>query len=299
MDDEGWVDQTYTWVWVTDRPWSDADTERYDSGRDGFTGIRLMCSRSAYRAAKVDLHFLAQIRRPVRSLHIDVPMYDDTAVFARPEIEELELLTICKKPLRLDRLPNLWGLTVRARPGVEEGIPGAVGLTHLSLVNFKYPDLRCVRNLPRLRALRIDARRGRFALDGIEDCVSLRSVMALGATIENLGPLAGLAKLTDIHLTGVPGEASSEPLDLRPLTALPRLYEIRLAMQRPIRSLAPLLDMPALQSVAVGEDVLDRDMTPLVKLTEQGVRVGSFVDHPGYTHTSDEIQQLQAALGVI
>ncbi|WP_433042513.1 hypothetical protein [Dactylosporangium sp. CS-033363] len=39
--------------------------------------------------------------------------------------------------------------------------------------------------------------------------------------------------------------------------------------------------------------MLDRDLTPLIELIRRNVRVGLFVDYPGYTHTSKQIQDAQ------
>lgn len=267
------------------RVWTEQDTERYVSG--GYDTVVL----TPERGDKVTLDFLRDLPN-LRGIDIDGPVRDDTPVFDVPSLEVLTLLTRSKKPLRLDALPNLRELAVHDRPGLD-GV-AALTLRRLLVAGWRGADLTFLGDQPELGYLRVEGRKQRARLDGVERAPRLDELMVLDVCLESVEPLRGLANLRELHLTGVPGMPAEQPWDLSALAGKPRLAWFHAGHQGPIRSLAPLRDLPALTSVGVGvgAEILDGDLSVLVDLPPH-VSVGPFDARDHYTHTPQEVRRLR------
>lgn len=272
-------------------PWTPRDTDRYHDG--GYNGVSLW-PESGNRTR---LDFVRDLQG-LRCIEVHGgPVTDDVAVFDVPTLEHLTLLTRCRKPLRLACLPLLRTVVVRARPGLES-VASLPELTQLCVVRWQGSDLTFLGEQPKLQLLRLEGwRRPRSRLDGIERAPNLDDLMALDVRIESIEPLRELANLRSIQLTGVPGMEDGEPWDLTALTGKPRLVDFRAPSQGSVRSLAPLLRLPALTGVGIGATVLDGDLTPYLDLPPHvNVVVFKWDARPHYSHTPEEINRLRDAM---
>ena len=273
---------------LEDRAWRDTDGERYAA--EGCDGVRVLCSRRSVR--KVSLEFLRQVPG-LRALEIDGPFHDDSVVSELASLESLDLDTTCRAPLRVDGLPRLEQLGVSG--GREElvGISQLTNLRRLFLGRWQGTDLRFLGLQPRLEFLKIIGRQQVLSLDGIEGSRGLRQLMIQDAGVASLDPLRELSGLESIYLTNFPSFTAPEPWDLSVLAGSPRLEELRLVNMGSVLSLAPLDSMRGLRRVTVRGAVLDRDMTPLLRLPRT-TAVGQIQDDPRHSHSEIEILQARA-----
>jgi hypothetical protein len=105
------------------------------------------------------------------------------------------------------------------------------------------------------------------ALDGIAGCRNLTELEVREARIESLAPLSGLTALRSVRV--LPGPTKGEAcLDLADLIRLQGLEELHLVYAGAVRSLRPLLDLPALRDVRLGgTEILDGDLSVLSSLS--------------------------------
>ncbi|WP_345469189.1 hypothetical protein [Actinoallomurus oryzae] len=117
-----------------------------------------------------------------------------------------------------------------------------------------------------LRKLRLEGKKQVATLEGLSGCRELAEVEVREARIESLEPLSGLTALRSVRV--LPGPTKGEAcLDLSDLTRLQGLEELHLVYAGAVRSLRPLLDLPALRDVRLrGTEILDGDWSPLSSL---------------------------------
>ena len=268
---------------LSDRPWRADDTGRFVERE--CRAVFLVFRRDVVRLVTLDfLKGLPGLRR----VAVDGPMRDDTLVFELSQLEGLGLRTGSQKPLLFDRCPALDTVAVDDRPGLES-LASLGRLRNLTVGRYQRPDLTFLGGTPEF--IRIEGRYKPLRLDGVERCGALDELAVFDTSVESLEPLRGLAKLRQVEI-GTPRAAPPEPWDLSVLHDLPSIEWFTVG--GPVRSPAPLYELPqALKRLAFGT-VEDGDLTPLLSLPPR-VELVSIEDHSHYTHTIDEINELRGA----
>lgn len=275
---------------VEDRVWTDEDSRRYRENECD-TVVVSLSGRS-----RVTLDFVRELPG-LRCVYVEGPVKDDTPVFDVAGLESLTLLTRSKKPLSLDRLPLLRELAVHDRPGIE-GIRELRSLRELTVVRWEGKDLAFLGDKPELRFLRLEGRKNRAWLDGVEGAPELDELMVLDVCVESIESLRGLRKLREVQLTGVDGLTAAQPWDLSVIEGMERLEWFRAPFNGPVRSLAPVRTLPSLRGVSIGlgAEILDGDLSVFAELPSD-VIVGPFDNRKHYSHTEKEIERLRSTGG--
>jgi hypothetical protein len=242
-------------------------------------------------AKNFDLSFLAELPGLV-GIEINGSLRNDGAVFELPNLELLGLFTKSRSRIFLERLPRLRDLAVAERPGLS-AVELCQDLLSLSVGSFRSADLTFLGSLPALETLRIEARKQRLALDGVQHLDALQHLSVFDARVLSLKPLASLTQMRSLLVTGIIGASDDVPLDLDDIGSAASLRELRITA--PVLSLSPLARFPALQAVGFGSTVIDGDLSPLLALPPD-VIVGAIGNHPNHSHTEAQIQQMRDRL---
>lgn len=242
-----------------DGPWDLPQLQqRFAEG--GFNGLNI---RFIHPAAFKSLDFLLSLEG-LQYLEVNGRIRNDVAAFELPELRELTLATRSPRPIPGFASSSLTRLGIDDRDG-KDHIATLESLQELAIWLWKGQNLTFLHDaeLP-LRKLRLEGMKQVAALDGIASCRNLAEVEVREARIESLKPLSGLTALRSVRI--LPGyRAKGEAcLDLSDLTRLKGLEELRLVYAGAIRSLRPLLDLPALRDVRLrGTEITDGDLSPL------------------------------------
>jgi hypothetical protein len=230
-----------------------------------------------------DLAFLDQVEG-LRKLYVQGRVRDDTYAFRIAGLQELRLLTRCRKPLPDVDLNGFTWLAIDNRPGI--------GLVHdlpelerLTIFNWPGPSFEFLGEMPKLRYLGIEGRTrismaGLISLKGLERCPKLWLMDLTRCRVDSLEPLRGLP-LAEIVIVGDHRCMDSVVLDLDPLSGMTNLQTLRLTYAGAVTSLRPLLSLRELTWLALGgTQVVDDDLTPLAVLAERARALGGSVHGP-------------------
>jgi hypothetical protein len=208
----------------------------------------------------------------------------DLPAFGLPALKELVLLTKSARRIPGFASPDIIRLGFDDRPG-RELVAGLRKLRELLVWRWRGTDLRFLGSPPPpLRVLRIDGMRQPLTLDGIEECGGLAELEIGGSRVQSLRPLRGLTNLRKITIIPAHRATGDACLDLADLTGLVKLEQLVLGYVGKVRSLRPMLDMPALREFrCVTDDIADRDLSPLSKLPPHVHLAGQLGErlHPG------------------
>ena len=265
---EGWVRQDYRVLskGPLDGSWDLAALrESYLDG--GFEGLNL---RFMSPPPFPSLDFLADYD-DLRYLEINTGRLNgDLPAFRLPALEELILLTRSSRAIPGFASPALARLGFDDRPG-KELIAGLDRLRDLLIWRWRGPDLGFLGDKPPpLRVLRLDGTgRQEVSLAGIENCANLAELQVGESRVCSLAPLAGLQDLQELRILPRYRAAGESVLDLDDLLGLKNLRQLHLIYVGAVRSLRPLLQMPALRDLCLGPvDVADGDLSPLYDLPD-------------------------------
>ncbi len=213
------------------------------------------CSGVRVHARLRDLGFLRDLPG-LRSVVVDAPVRDDTAVFDCAGVEHLMLLDRCRKNLSAERLPDLRYLDLDDRSGLESAV-AARRLERLVVYGWKGDRLDWL-TCPSLREVHFVGKKQVVDANGLAQVGTLEAVSFAGVALRDLGFTVSLPKLEELALEAR-GVSEATPLDLSPLASVP-LVELRLSRLR-VRSLQPLEGHPTLRHLQVDfDDVLDGDV---------------------------------------
>jgi hypothetical protein len=204
-----------------------------------------------------DVSFLAELRE-LTDLFINdaMDLADFSPLWELPKLWRLVLfgaphLTSWNSVPRLDGLRQLALLDVPAGRYVGEIVERAPMLTRLDLTT--YEDLADLETLARLSLdqLVLWAVRNLQDIAPLSGCHSLTSLDLGMTSVDDLGPLTGLTRLSRLSLQGCPNLE-----DLSPLAELTDLRVLRLADAAPGLDLGPLAGNPHVEvHIAAGQDV--------------------------------------------
>jgi hypothetical protein len=204
------------------------------------------------RVEVADISVLTQMPR-LRSLHLGSLICEDLRPLANcTQLKEL-YLTLHKHWPNVTGLERLTQLEVLSLTGNLLAFEAGISWTHVRTGILKCEPLaaRSVRDLPQLPACQELTLGGIERLDGIESFPALRN-LTIETDVRDFTPLQALTELTCFTCK------ASEPLDIAPLTRLPKLlfasfdtrYKASLRAQRP-RDFSTLIDAPQLREVVV------------------------------------------------
>lgn len=251
-----------------DGPW-DLPRLQQRFAEGGFNGLNI---RFIHPAAFKSLDFLLGLEG-LQYLEVTGRIRNDVAAFQLPELRELSLATRSPRPVPGFASSSLTFLGIDDRDG-KDHIAALEGIQELAIWLWKGQNLAFLDDaeLP-LTTLRLEGRKQVAALDGIAGCRKLVEVQVREARIESLEPLSGLTALRSVRV--LPGPTKGEAcLDLSHLTGLQGLEELHLVRAGAIRSLRPLLDLPALRDVRLRDtEILDGDLSPLTALSARATVV--------------------------
>lgn len=252
-----------------DGPWDLPQLQqRFADG--GFNGLNI---RFIHPAAFKSLDFLVGLEG-LQYLEVNGRIRNDVAAFELPELRELTLATRSPRPIPEFASSSLTRLGIDDRDG-KDNIATLEGLQELAIWLWKGRNLAFLHGaeLP-LRKLRLEGKKQVAALDGIAGCRNLAEVEVREARIESLEPLSGLTALRSVRVLSGYRAKGEACLDLSNLTRLKGLEELHLCDAGAIRSLRPLLDLPALRDVRLGgAEILDGDLSPLSSLSTRATVV--------------------------
>lgn len=243
-----------------DGPWDLPQLQqRFAEG--GFNGLNV---RFIHPATFKNLDFLLGLGG-LQYLEVTGRIRNDVAAFEVPELRELSLATRSPRPIPGFESASLTRLGIDDRDG-KDHIAALKNLQELAIWLWKGQNLAFLHDaeLP-LRKLHLEGKKQVATLDGIAGCRNLAKVQAREARIKSLEPLSGLTALRSVRI--LPGSTKGEAcLDLSDLTRLQGLEELHLVYAGAVRSLRPLLALPALRDVRLrGTEILDGDLSPLRK----------------------------------
>ena len=102
------------WMHVNDRAWTSRDTARYVEG--AHNAVHIWFGRDVLK--QFSLGFLSKLTG-LAGLSLDGPLSNDLAVFDVGTLVDLSLVTSCKKPPLLERVPTLRSLALCERQGLD------------------------------------------------------------------------------------------------------------------------------------------------------------------------------------
>jgi hypothetical protein len=197
-------------------PWTAGAEELYRSG--GYEGLLYHFDRSVKQN---DLEFIHRLPG-LKYVEIRGRVKDDTAVFAIPTLEDVTLLTRCKRPMNLLKDSRIRRLGVEDRPGLES-LANLGLLETLGLYLWRGTDLTFLGDAEKLELLKIEGKGQIISLQGLERCGHLRQLELLDMRVESLAPLRTLRELEWIWLIGDYRIEREPVLDLGDLSELSRL----------------------------------------------------------------------------
>jgi hypothetical protein len=233
----------------------------------GYDGLNL---RFASPPPFGSLDFLGDYNR-LRYLEINAEKLGyDLPAFGRPELEELILLTKSTRPIPGFASARLVRLGLDDRPGKGQ-IASLKDLRELLIWRWREANLGFLGDQPLpLRKLHLEGSgRKPTALNGIEVCRGLVELEVVGPRVESLQPLRALDGVEAIKILPSYRATGDAVLDLDDIAHLKSLKELHLIYVGAIRSLHPLLELPALQDLRLGPvDIGDGDLSPLSRMPD-------------------------------
>jgi hypothetical protein len=158
-----------------------------------------------------------------------------------------------------------------------------IPLESLYLKGYK-PKTKDLRELPAYGCLdRLElVQAGVTSLDGVQRFIRLRDIdVSYCKTLDTISALASTL-VERVHF-----ESCGRIADIPVLAKCSRLRSIRLSSCGSLQSLAFLNDSKTIEEFRfVKMEVLDRDMTPLLRLRSVG-----FINKQGYSHTCEEVKE--------
>ncbi|WP_433372248.1 hypothetical protein ACQPZX_49080 [Actinoplanes sp. CA-142083] len=278
--------RTLHWTPDMDGAWSDDAARRYIAG--GYEGVNYRIPRGTTHAS---LDFALSLPG-LRYLSVHGKVADDSAVNQIGSLESLTLLTRSKVPLAVDQLHHLEFLGVTARKDLGS-MQDLIGLQRLVIAGWQGADLTFLGTKPALESLRLDGRPGRLALDGIEQCPTLRELEVLDYRLPTLTPLRTLTALERILLSGPRRLPPDNDLNLDDLTAMRHLRSLRLINAGTIRSLHPLRRLPSLRDLSLNNVAIDDGDLGVLFALPSHVEVSPPVELiDGQNHHSHTVKEL-------
>lgn len=245
-----------------DGPW-DLATLRENFVRGGFNGLNL---RFSSPPPLKDLDFLTDYEG-LEYLEVTGNISNDLAAFRLPNLRELLLLTKSSRKIPGFTSPNLVRLGFDDRPG-RDLVSNLSSLQELMVWRWRGTDIRFLGSPPPpIKKLRIDGMRQLISLHGIEECLRLTDLEVRESRVEGLGPMSSLVNLERIRIFPAYRAKGDTCLDLAELLPLKKLKQLNLIYVGAIRSLWPLLQMPSLRDLRLGDvEISDGDLSPLYEL---------------------------------
>lgn len=228
---------------------------------DGYEGLDLL---GRCKIALGHLGFLVDLDQ-MRILGVETPVKDDRAAFTLTGLQELALLTGCRRPVPECELPVLRRLVLVERDGIESRKWPV--LEELLLGVWRSNAVPFLDGGTRLRDVELQGKGQDASLDGIETCERLESLRVLDATVEDLTPLRALSNLRELKLSSRQNPTGS--LDLSAITS-PVMERIWLTGVGELRNLSSLNDLPSLCELQLGDCPLtDADRVVLDRLADR------------------------------
>jgi hypothetical protein len=129
--------------------------------------------------------------------------------------------------------------------------------------------------LAALRSLTLEATGQLTSLEGIQTCIRLENLEILDARATSLAPLRQLTRLRTLHLIGSHRIDQDAVLDLSDIARLDQLEAVTITHAGTVTSLKPLLQLPRLRELRLGDTfALDHDLTPLDHMPQGAMVVG-------------------------
>jgi hypothetical protein len=247
--------------------WTDAAPRAYVNGE--YNGVYYQFERAVRHT---NLNFL-RVLPHLRYVEINGRVTDDTAVFGLPNLEELILLTRCRRPIPEIRAP-LKRLAFDDRPG-KERLATLSALQGLVVWGWRGQDLQFAAPIGSLEKIKLEATNQLISLNGLQSCRNLAELEILDARAISLVPLRELTHLRVLRLIGSPDIDQEVVLDLSDIAGVAELEDVTITYAGAVKSLKPLLEMPRLREVRLRQTlVLDDDLSPLDRLPEGTTVVG-------------------------
>jgi hypothetical protein len=229
------------WNGSFDGPWSEVAERKYREG--GFNGLSIAGS-SDWNPANLD--FVLSLDE-IRSFSVRARVQQDLAAFMVSSLEELALATGSKRKIPDTTQAELRRLVVMNRPGLEVAAHWPV-LESLRIGSWRGDDLRFLRGASELRSFYAEGRRQSGALEGIEECLSLRELVSVNYSISQTRPLRELQLLSEVRLMAAPPAKPHGIIDLVDLAG-PELKKLWISNASGFRNTGALAGAEKLREV--------------------------------------------------
>lgn len=250
------------WYSSMDGAWSPEASQRF---RDqGFDGLAIVPSRDWIPQ---NFDFLEELEG-LRSFSFTGKLRDDLSAFRIESLEDLTLVTGSKLAVPAAIHSRLRRLVLTDRPGliVKSRWPG---LLALRVGEWKASDLQMLDAADKVTHVYLEARRQRGALDGVEACASLESLIIINYSVANAEPLRGLDSLSELKLLAAKPTPPHETIDLSMLTS-PQLAKIWISNAGRLLKLDSLAHLSSMRELRlIGCRLSDADMRAISALPKR------------------------------
>jgi hypothetical protein len=241
-----------------DEVWSKRAVEEFH--RSGYDGLSMLPGSAWWPDS---LAFLLELEG-LRWFNFSGRLNDDLDVFRVPSLEGLLLKTGSRRKVPKVVQSRLGRLYLADRPGLEvsERWPS---LEDLRIGRWKTADLSILKGADAIKLLELEGSRRPGALDGIESCKEIESLVVTDVGMWSLEPLRGLDNLKEVRLMTRDG-CRHETLDLTDITS-PNLTRLWLSNANGLIGVDSLAEHSMLQDIRfLGCELSKSDLAALADL---------------------------------
>jgi len=244
------------WHGAMDGPWSPEAARKFRE--QGYDGLTILAGRDWIPRT---LNFVEELEG-LRSFSFTGKVQDDSSAFRVLSLEELSLVTGSKARLPEVLQPRLRRVAMIDRPDINVNSRWPA-VASLRMGEWKGRDLRVLSGASELTEVYLEGRRQQGTLEGVESCVSLKSLTVVNYSVLNADPLRSLKALSTVKLLAAEPTPTHGKIDLSVLAGS-RIEKLWVSNAAGFLNLDSLTDTQSMREMRIiGSRLSESDMRTL------------------------------------